>query len=148
MCFRHTRATCLQSLELGLGSHVQNPEIEESKGKYSLQSEVILPTTTSSSSLGGPSGAHPGVLLSGVLYPLIFCLTHCFPCLIPRPSTFFGYQALLRCSVVIATTCLLTASPQSRWPGVEGREESGSFPSSVRGPRELLSAPTSARAAG
>lgn len=59
MCFRHTQATSLQSLELGLGSHVQNLEIEESKGKYSLQSEVILPTTTSSSPLGGPSGAHP-----------------------------------------------------------------------------------------
>lgn len=33
MCFRHTQVTSLQSLELGLGSHVQNLEIEEIQKK-------------------------------------------------------------------------------------------------------------------
>lgn len=76
--FRHTQIkTSLQSLELGRGSCMKNPETEESERKYSVQSAMDLLATTFSR---GPSRACPRglLLLPSVLCPLTvyYLLSH------------------------------------------------------------------------
>lgn len=83
--------------------------------------------------LGGSPTQCP--LSSDLVCPVSFPVTHFFPPLIrsPAPLAFFGYQALLRCSVAMVTICLSLSlwlplpEPKMAWVELEDTHGSLSF---------------------